>query len=98
MKKVPAVTMSLILLATGLSFAQMEKPAVVQAETAKLIEVGNKICPVSHEEVGKDGMTPAKVTYKGKVYNLCCHMCEKDFKSNPEMFIDIIEKEMSGQK
>ena len=84
MKKVWMLVMILVL-----------STVVVNAE--QLVEVNNKICPVSHEEVGKDGMTPDKVTYKGKVYNLCCHMCEKDFKSNPEKYTAIAEKEVSSQ-
>lgn len=52
-------------------------------------EVGNTICPISGKKVvpGKE----AKVEYNGKVYNLCCSMCEKDFKKDPEAAIKKLE-------
>ena len=50
----------------------------------------------NHEEVGKEGMAPFKVTYKGKVYNLCCSMCEKDFNKDPEKYTKMMEEEVAG--
>jgi YHS domain-containing protein len=61
------------------------------------IEINNKICPVSHEEVGANGMTPHKVTYKGKIYNLCCSMCDKDFNKDPEKYVKIMEEEVASE-
>jgi len=60
------------------------------------IEVNNKLCPVSHEEVGKDGMTPHKVSYNGKTYRLCCAMCEKDFKKDPAKYAAIMDAEVAA--
>ena len=60
-----------------LSFAQ--EPAGTK------MEVGNKICPISGEKI-KEGKE-FKVEYNGKIYNLCCSMCEKDFKKDPEAAI-----------
>jgi YHS domain-containing protein len=68
------------------------------ANDAKLVEVNNKICPVSHEEVGKEGMKPFKVTYNGKIYNLCCSMCEKDFKKDPAKYSKIMDEEVAAQE
>jgi YHS domain-containing protein len=62
------------------------------------VEVPNKICPVSHEEVGKEGMAAHKVTYKGKAYNLCCSMCEKDFNKDPDKYVKMMEEEVAQQK
>ena len=67
------------------------------ADEAKLVEVHNKTCPISHEEVGKGGMTPHMVTYNGKTYRLCCAMCEKDFKKDPEKFVKIMEEEAAAE-
>lgn len=53
-------------------------------------EVGNKICPISGEEVGGMGEV-VQYEYKGKIYNLCCPMCEKDFKKDPEAAIKRLE-------
>ena len=68
------------------------------------VEVGNKICPVSGEKVPAPGEKDAmgdkavKIEYKGKIYNLCCPMCIKDFKNNPEKYSGIADKEVSGNK
>lgn len=54
------------------------------------VEVGNKICPVSGEEVPDVsglGMEPAFYEYKGKIYNFCCAGCIEEFKKDPEKYI-----------
>ncbi len=61
------------------------------------IEVNNKICPVSHEEVGSGGMTPHKITHDGKIYNLCCAMCAKDFMKDPAKYVAIIDAEVAAE-
>lgn len=60
-----------------------------------LPNVGNKICPVSSEEIGSMG-EGIEVEYEGKIYNLCCSMCIKDFKSDPEKYIKIINEELEN--
>ena len=70
----------------------------VYAANVELIAVNNKICPISHEEVGKGGMTPHKVTYNGKTYNLCCAMCEKDFNKDPEKYAKLMEEEVAAEQ
>lgn len=60
------------------------------------VEVGNTICPVSGEKVGEMGDI-VKVEYNGKIYNLCCSMCAKDFKKDPEKYSKIAEKEMKAK-
>lgn len=60
------------------------------AADGRLIEVGNKICPVSGEGVGTMG-GPLQVEYKGKLYNLCCAGCEGVFLADPEKYIAKIE-------
>ena len=76
------------------------KKELVQKDTvqSQAVEVGNKICPVSGEKiVPKDAGT---IEYHGKIYNLCCQMCIKDFKKNPQKYADIADKETknSSQK
>ena len=79
-----------------------EQPApsaeAVSANAQAPVVVGNKICPVSHEEVGKGGMKPYQVTHNGKVYNLCCSMCEKDFNKDPEKYTKIMDEEVANAK
>lgn len=68
-------------------------------KTSKLMEVGNKICPVSGNKVDDGKMGKAvKYEYNGKIYNLCCKMCIKDFKENPEKYSKIAEKEVTKEK
>ena len=78
----------------GVAYAGYEKKAVTapKASSVSAKDVGNKMCPVSGEEVGKMGPVE-KMEYKGKVYNFCCKMCIKDFKKNPEKFIKKLETE-----
>ena len=59
-----------------------------------VVDAGNKICPVTGDKVnGKD-----TYVYKGKSYNLCCPMCKAEFKSNPEKYAAIADKEAAGNK
>lgn len=57
----------------------------------KLIEVGNKLCPVSGDKIGSMG-EGVKHVYNGKIYNLCCPMCVKTFQEDPEKYSQIAEK------
>lgn len=65
--------------------------------TQVAVEVGNKICPVSGEEVGEMGEV-IKYEYNGKIYNLCCPMCEKDFAKDPEKYSKIAEDEVAANQ
>ena len=78
--------------------AQEQETSVpaVTTDAAQPVEVGNKICPVSNEEVGKEGMEPFKVTQKGKTYNLCCSMCAKDFNKDPDKYAKIADDEVAA--
>lgn len=60
---------------------------------AASVDIGNKICPVSGEAVGTMGDV-VKYEHNGKVYNLCCDMCKKDFKKDPEKYSKIAEDEV----
>ena len=62
------------------------------ASEVKALEVGNKICPVTGEKVGEMGEV-VKYEYNGKIYSLCCEMCVKDFKKNPEKYSKIANEE-----
>ena len=97
-----------LIMGGSLSFAQepAAKPANVEKAPAPAavpvnkVEVGNKICPIEGGKI-KEGKE-YKVEYNGKVYNLCCSMCEKDFKKDPEAAIkklEMMEKEkMEGKE
>ena len=64
-------------------------------------EVGNKICPVSGEKIPEPGAKgdmgeSVKYEYNGKIYNLCCKMCIKDFKKDPEKYSKKAEAEVKA--
>ena len=64
-------------------------------KSAQAVEVGNKICPVSGDRIDSGKMGEAvKYEYNGKIYNLCCDMCIKDFKKDPEKYSKIAEEEV----
>ena len=70
----------------------------VVKDTDALTEVGNTICPVTGEKVGQNGEKIVKQEYKGKVYNLCCSMCVKDFAKDPEKYAKIAEDQAKEVK
>ena len=98
MKKLLLLTLVLASCVIFKVYAEDAKAVTPQAGDAQLVQVNNKICPVSHEEVGQNGMAPHKVTYKGKVYNLCCSMCEKDFNKDPEKYSKIMDEEVAAEQ
>ncbi len=76
----------------GLSFAE----DIVSYEAVEVVNVGNKICPVTGEKIeAGEGMTPVTYEYEGKIYNFCCPECIDIFKSDPKKYIAIVEKELS---
>ena len=102
------LSVAILGLSSGVVLAQegtKDQVTVVNVGThSKAIEVGNKVCPVSGDKIpvpgekGTMGDKPVKVEYRGKIYNLCCKMCVKDFKKHPEKYSAIADKEVSGQK
>lgn len=57
--------------------------------------VGNKICPVSGEEIKEQ--TKATYEYEGKIYNFCCAGCIEEFKKDPEQYISKVDQELEGK-
>ena len=76
----------------------------MDSKSTKAVELGNKICPVTGDKIpvagekGTMGDEPVKYEYNGKIYNLCCKMCVKDFKKNPEKYSKIAEDEVAKEK
>lgn len=70
-----------------------------EEDIKNLPNVGNKLCPVSGNPIDDGSMGEAvKYVYNGKIYNLCCQMCVKDFKKSPEKYSAVAEKEVKGAK
>ena len=95
MKKV-MLLMGILIASYGLAHAEESMAPAVAEKADAAVEVGNKFCPISGEKVGQMG-EPEKITYKGKIYNLCCSMCVKDFNKDPEAAITKIEEEMKKE-
>ena len=95
-------------LSSGIVLAKQEvkdqATVVKEGVSTKAVEVGNKTCPVSGDKIpapgekGTMGDNPVKIEYKGKIYNLCCPMCVKDFKKNPKKYSAIADKEVNNSK
>lgn len=75
--------------------AQTEQAVPALEAQPASVEVGNTICPVSKEKVGEMGEV-VKYEYNGKVYNLCCPACKKDFAGDPEKYSKIAEDEAAA--
>jgi len=66
---------------------------------SELPNVGNAICPVSGEFISDVGDGKGvQIEHEGKIYNVCCKFCAKDFKKDPEKFIKIIENNLAEGK
>jgi len=71
----------------------------VEEISPNAVNVGNAICPVSGKIISEvDDGKGIQMEYEGKVYNVCCKMCAKDFKKDPEKFIKIIENNLAKGK
>lgn len=82
-----------------LADSAMPMRVATEEDIKNLPNVGNKLCPVSGNPVDDGSMGEAvKFVYNGKIYNLCCSMCAKDFKKNPEKYSAAAEKEVKGAK
>jgi YHS domain-containing protein len=74
---------------------QAEDMADMNQEDVTAVEVGNKICPVSGEKVGEMGEVET-IEHNGKIYNLCCAMCAKDFSKDPDKYAKIADDEVAA--
>ena len=90
------LVIGLILVFTAsVTFAQHTSEEAAGEQREAVVEVGNKICPVSGDKIEEiEEGAALKVEDKGKVYNLCCKACMKDFKKDPDKYIQKIEEEL----
>lgn len=104
-----SLILTLVILGLPIGFVFTATKAV-QAEVSsdtksvKAVQVGNKFCPVTGDKIpapgekGTMGDEPVKYEHNGKIYNLCCKMCVRDFKKNPEKYSKIAEDEVAKEK
>ena len=99
------ITLSVVVFLLGitkLSFAQTHTEheqgitgGSKQAVTEEVVNVGNKICPISGEKI--DEKLKATYEYEGKIYNFCCTTCVDDFKKDPQKYIKKVEQELQAE-
>jgi YHS domain-containing protein len=77
-----------LLLFSAVSLGQAEEKTLSQRGAMEVVEIGNKICPISGDKVSPK----AFYVYQGKKYNFCCAACIKKFKKNPEKYVAETEK------
>ena len=74
-------------------------PFTHAAEKAKVVDVGNTICPVSGEKIdAASGMAPATYEHSGKLYHFCCPGCIAKFKQDPDKYGKIAEDQAASLK
>lgn len=80
---------------TGCGFAQSNtkgdtgSTSIVPTDSVKILPAGTKtawntVCPVMDEEV--DTTLPV-IEYKGKIIGVCCNVCLKKFKKEPDKYL-----------
>jgi len=72
-----------------------EHQATAESTSKEVVDVGNKICPVSGEKIKEE--MKATYEYEGKIYNFCCPMCIDEFKKDPEKYIQKVEEELKAR-
>ncbi len=79
----------IVLLILALAVPVIATPAFAAKSkiTKGVVDVGNKICPVSGDPVSGKNF----VIYKGKRYGLCCPMCKRPFLKDPAKYIAQME-------
>jgi len=74
---------------------EVNEEAVVREEGAEAVNVGNKICPVSGEEINEE--TRATYEYQGLILNFCTPECIEEFKKDPEKYMKRVEEELKAR-
>ncbi len=67
-----------------------------QSQDNNPVEVGNKFCPVSGEDVKSMG-GGVDYEYDGKIYTLCCAGCAGRFGKDPEKYSVIAEDDAAEE-
>lgn len=89
------LTVALAFAGTPVAETVIQKPT--KEQLAKATPLNNTICPISKEKIGNMGMA-VPVIYKGKIVNLCCNGCPKDFAKDPEKYMKIVNEELAKNK
>lgn len=71
---------------------------VAHAENAKVIPYPLKVCLITGEKLGTDGMSVYTITNKNQEIKFCCKGCEKTFAKNPEKYLKKLKEEVAKLK
>jgi YHS domain-containing protein len=67
-----------------------DSPTTAPAAALAAVDVKNTKCIVAKDDVGDSKLT---VTYKNKIYHLCCDDCKEKFNADPETYVKALEKD-----
>lgn len=90
-KSFAAIVIAGLFIATAVHAAPEETAGSAQQEAPAIVDVGNKICPLTGENV--DGKS--FYVYKGRRYGVCCPECAVSFAEDPETYAMIADKAVS---
>jgi len=54
-----------------------------------------KVCLITGEKLGTDGMSVYTITNKNQEIKFCCQGCEKTFNKNPEKYLKKLKEEVA---
>ena len=75
----------------------LEEGMTAETTEGGAIKIGNTFCPISNKKVGEMGDV-VEYEYNGKIYNLCCPACLKDFQADPEKYSKMAEDMVAGEE
>lgn len=101
-KRSGLLVMAVLFFVVGAAMAQEEAKTVTAgaameaAVPAASVNVGNKVCPVTGNDIDKLGENT--VEYQGKIYNLCCPACKDEFLKDPDKYVTKVAEEMAKEQ
>jgi YHS domain-containing protein len=71
------------------NLSEIKHDTTVVSDSVKVLPAGSKtpwnaVCPVMNEEID---LSLPLLEYKGKVIGVCCNVCLKKFKKDPEKYL-----------
>lgn len=68
-------------------------PLLSRAEEAKTKPYPLKVCLITGEKIGSEGMTTVAITNQNQEIKFCCAGCVKAFKKDPEKYMKKLAEE-----
>lgn len=93
LKKISLIAIVLVALFSVAGFTMAQEEESMVSEAPAVVNVGNKVCPVTGLKIGNPG--EYTVEKDGKVYNLCCPDCKEKFLAEPSKYTAIVDAELA---